>query len=342
VIRIIHLSDLHVSTDPLNYKAPFFSGLEGVEVDSYFCLAEAANFSKTSNLAPPPNAVHCIISGDLSASGRSDELRTALNLIRSKVLFNDDTPLVGLEYDKDHYHMVLGNHDIWGGKSPLLAWFGAKAKKHKAQQVKWQPCPTGWRTGDESTFVDTGGLRVRVYLLDSTLPGLRNTFARGRIDQAQLEKLHQLVLEDEKIDEKSKRIKACLRIAVLHHPIHAPSRYIIKMLLERAEQVQAVLDDLSFGLVLCGHEHICELRELSPGLWQAISGTATQTTKDRNSHEFLVYDIIYQTLNRSPSCSILVRKFTRPGTQRSQFTAQPGSSINPKVVSFVNSKKRIV
>jgi 3',5'-cyclic AMP phosphodiesterase CpdA len=340
MLRIVHLSDLHISTDPVDYEAPFFSGLEGVEIDSYFSLAQTASNHEMAQIPPQPEATHCIVSGDLSASGRNDELGNALTFIESKVIFSTAVPAVGLEYDRSHSHMILGNHDIWGGKSPLLAWYRSKDKKNKAAHVIWRSYPTSWDVGAQTTFADTDGLRVRVYLLDSTWPGVRNVFARGRVDQAQLDKLKNIVLEDERVDRDTQAVKSCLRIAVLHHPIYTYNKHWFTMLLERAQAVQATLEELSFGLVLCGHEHLCDYRELattrvpSAKLWQCLSGTATQITNQRDKNEFLVYDISSPSTDSYSSCTVVVRRFTRPGIQRAEFKMTHEEPIKPKVVEF--------
>jgi hypothetical protein len=104
-----------------------------------------------------------------------------------------------------------------------------------------------------------------MYILDSTYPGLMNIFARGKVGSAQLDQPRHYVREDEKADAQDE-VKRCLRIAALHHPVDSPRPRHLTMLLEDSADVKGALQDLLFGLVLCGHEHVCDASPLGKGL----------------------------------------------------------------------------
>lgn len=334
MLRIVHLSDLHISEDPVNYIPPRISGLAESEVDALCILRTAANRKKQAHkLTPPPNSAQCVVSGDLSATGKPAEFSNALTFLQQQLIIAGGKLKIGLRYGVRNFHAVLGNHDIWGGRSSLLAWILPNKKKAKAlHYLGISSHPRRWKVKvfkRDSDCVSVGRFIVRLYLLDSTLPGLRNMIARGRVDQRQLDTLSQMVATDETNDSKS-NYKYCLRIAVLHHPILPIERHKFTMFLENQRELETTLKDLKFGMVLCGHEHTCDILQLSSsGIYQCMSGSATQTTRERENNSFYVYDIEDDNNNPNPEAIVRISRYDRLGIQRVKFSPNSQEPIKP-------------
>lgn len=235
-LQIVHITDLHVGKRFVDYRAPRIRGFSAVDISVMQALAAAAPSARP---VAPSDARCCIVSGDLTAYGSGQEFANAETYISATVVHGGVS--TGLEYGVDDaWDGVLGNHDIWGGRLSLVAWYAAVPKKEAAEQAI--RLTTGVRRGrfgaGRQEYIDIGCLRVRFYMLDSTLPGWRNVFARGRVSLTDLESLKACVAEDEAVDKRSgisSGIKEVLRIAVLHHPSRAAgaarclSRWFSKM-----------------------------------------------------------------------------------------------------------------
>ncbi|MDN3514902.1 MAG: metallophosphoesterase [Candidatus Brocadia sp.] len=332
MLRIVHLSDLHISEEPTNYIPSRIAGLAGSEVDALKRLKKAANKKKQSHkLIPPSNSAQCVVSGDLSATGKPAEFSNALTFLQQQLIIAGGQLNVGLSYGIRNFHAVLGNHDIWGSRSSLLAWYLPNKKKEKAlHSLGISSHPRCWKVfKKQSDYACVGRFIARLYLLDSTLPGLRNVIARGRVDQRQLDTLSEMVAKDEMKDSKS-NYKCCLRIAVLHHPISPIERHKFKMFLENQLELETKLKDLKFGMVLCGHEHKCKISPLSSsGIYQCMSGSATQTTRERKDNSFYVYDIEDDSNCPNPEAIVRITRYERVGTQGVEFSPIEEPPIKP-------------
>ncbi|MFO0795828.1 MAG: metallophosphoesterase [Candidatus Brocadiaceae bacterium] len=174
MLRIVHLSDLHISEDPVHYIPPRISGLAESEVDALCILRDAASMKKQARkLIPPPKSAQCVVSGDLSATGKPAEISNALTFLQQQLIIAGGQLYVGLRYGIRNFHAVLGNHDIWGGRPSLLAWILPNKKKAKAlHYLGVSSRPRRWKVKvlkQDSDFVSVGRFVVRLYLLDSHL-----------------------------------------------------------------------------------------------------------------------------------------------------------------------------
>jgi hypothetical protein len=289
-------------------------GLEEADANSLTELAKSASVhSIGAATADKARHTQCIVSGDLSARGSDSELSMALTFVRAQLALTlPMADLVGLGYTRSS-HVILGNHDVWGGAHPITALIRSERRKRKANNVLWQSYPTPWNVAQQDppvTAVDSNGLRVRVYLLDSTWTGLTNLFARGRVPQAQLNRLTEIVKLDQKTDRSAGQIHTTLKIAVVHHPIAPPERHRFTMLLEHAKQLEGCLQHLGFGMVLCGHEHEYSITELEGGLFQCLAGTASQASAD-GVNQFYVYELSIEQQGVSHRVQLDVREYTR-------------------------------
>lgn len=324
--RILHLSDLHISNNIAAYVAPHLSGLAGAERRSLEQLEFAAAQTK---LGPD---VHCLVSGDLSAKGEGGQLTLALTYLqqRLQITMRDSS---GLGYRPGSLDAVPGNHDVWGGQSPLLCWYASEDKKLQALYFLNIRFPGRWSCSNGSTYIDVGRIRVRAYLLDSTLPGLLNLFARGRISQEELDRLDEMVEQDANYD-RGHQVKSCLRIAVLHHPIRSPEGHYIQMILENETEVLRSLRRHEFGMVLCGHEHVQSINMLPTPNWtmyQCIAGSATQTTRSHSPNSFVVYDFQDDATRPMPTCAVTASVYTRSGDPDAQFTPTTEPPVYPSL-----------
>jgi 3',5'-cyclic AMP phosphodiesterase CpdA len=330
MIRLVHLSDLHLGCDQLDYGSPFASSLAGVETDALARLSRTAAHPVMARRKPTPEGTHCVVSGDLSARGCPAELRDGLTYVHQALVPSTKASPVGLNYGEGRASITLGNHDVWRGRHPFSVWVGAGTGARLAQRMVAGGFPERWRYRSRrqqgtAEFADAGALRVRVYLLDSTLPGFRNVFARGRVSARQLDELEAMIAADAKVDVES--TAQCLRVVLLHHPLCPPNGHRLQMVLEDSDHVRRCLETLRVGMVLCGHEHLCDVRELVPGMWQCVSGSATQTTRAREHNEFLTYDIDAP----NERCVVTVRRYRRSCEQGSDFAEVEQRSIEPVV-----------
>jgi hypothetical protein len=336
-LRLLHCSDLHIAEDLADSRQSFFKGLSSADFDSLSALEAAANKRALGAEVPEPlpDSPVCMISGDLSAAGAVAEITNAVGFVRCKV-YQTCNLGAGLEYGDTNVNMVLGNHDVWGGQSALLAWLGADEKRRRAAGLLGGfPRTARWVLGSNALdTVDVGSLRVRGYLLDSTRPGFLNVFARGRVPHRALEELERAVREDEESDA-SEGVSRVLRVAMLHHPLDGNERGFFKFL-ENRVQVLAMLEQLGFGLVLCGHEHkkgIVPIERPNGGiLYQCVAGTASQVLRKRGRLEntFLVLDVFEGNQSRA-RCEIRVKEYTKSDHQGARFTARGREPMFPSV-----------
>lgn len=338
-MRIVHFSDLHIGQDIANYVSPRIDGFAAAEYESLRQLTIAGNRRAVSSRATVPLAGTpvCVVSGDLSARGDPQELTNAFTFLMSELVGAFGAEPVGLHYKDRSLNLILGNHDIWGGQSSLLAWFRSDAKKQKAAALfNNHDGMFPWKIHAKrpQDYFDVGTLRIRGYMLDSTLPGLGNVFARGRVSQSNLDRLRECVLKDEVVDKDASNIEQCLRILVMHHPVETAKRYWINMILENASAVKRTLLELKFGLVLTGHIHERDIREISPGLFQCTSGSSSQTERERRSElSFFGYEVTAGGSMGSNYCTVTVTPFVRAGFQGVPFMPQVAKTLNVSVVA---------
>ncbi len=129
-----------------------------------------------------------------------------------------------------------------------MVWWKAQDRKAASQRI------LDLATDDTELRPDVMSsqrVKVRVYFVDSTFPGVINVLARGRVGERQLAELADRVHEDARKDTGSGI--AVLRVAVMHHPIEPVGTYNFTMYLDDASTVQNAFSNLGIGMVLCGH-----------------------------------------------------------------------------------------
>ena len=286
MIRIVHLSDLHMGNRILEYSPPLFDGVAATDEDALTQLSLLAN--RNSNM---PDPLVCVVSGDLSAVGGEGAIRAALDYCVRTVTLKLHSKPIGLEYGDASVNAIPGNHDIWGGSYPPLAWVKFKSRAFVRKMLNLENPPERW-TLSGGPFCDVGSLRVRGYLLDSTTASLWNVLARGRISSTgQLKPLQEKVELDE-VEDRKAGIQKVLRIAVMHHPIYN-KYHIVQMIMDNAGEVHELLHSLQFGLVLCGHEHVFDVHPLGQDMFQLNAGSACQISgnpADTNSFALIEID----------------------------------------------------
>jgi hypothetical protein len=297
-LRVVHISDLHIGTKFVDYQGSRVSGFAAVSIGAMEQLYQKASRSQTS--VPAESVVCCIVSGDLTAFGHGQEFMNAITYLGQGF----GSRQIGLYYHSPRtWDGVLGNHDIWGGRTSFVAWHGSSDKKSKAENASGLTTSVrrgqfNFGTGPQN-YINVDHLRVRFYFLDSTLPGWRNVFARGRVKLSDLEDLKGLVREDEDVDRKDDSVDCVLRIAVLHHPICRAwnGSLLQSMVLENSAEVIRTLEDAKFGLALCGHEHGFAYNGCgrSGHFYELTAGTALQIANHGGTNSFAIIEIMNPT-----------------------------------------------
>jgi hypothetical protein len=305
-LTVVHITDLHVGTRFAEYVPPRIAGFSAVPIST---MKELANIAARGSKSVSRGPCCCIVSGDLTAFGGEQEFVNAATYISASIVYRQKS--VGLGYGLFGagalWDGVLGNHDIWGGRTSFVAWYSAFKKKRQAEIAA--KLSVGVRCGQFDfgsglqNHIDIGSLRVRFYMLDSTLPGWRNVFARGRVSLNDLRTLEECVHTDEEVDKQTANIGAVLRIAVLHHTVTRPwsGGLLNTMVLENADDVRETLARCNFGLVLCGHDHEFSFDALDKDLYEVNAGTALQAIRGGGTNWFAVVEIHDPDTNKPPS-----------------------------------------
>jgi 3',5'-cyclic AMP phosphodiesterase CpdA len=233
MIRLVHFSDIHLTTRPLGWQAgdfftkrlPGWINLRWLGREHRFCHGEevlgcfAAELKKN-----PPDKI--IFSGDATGLGFESELVRAIALLQ----VNEANSPPGLA--------VPGNHDYY---TPRVAASGIFEKRfvswQKGEQVDSVTYPFAQRVGP-----------IWLVAVNSCTGNRRFGDATGRVDAPQLERLQQLLRE----------LSSGPRILVTHYPIARPNGEP-----ERPDHCLRNLDDLinvaregGICLWLHGHQHV--------------------------------------------------------------------------------------
>lgn len=353
-LRLIHLSDLHLGDNTFSEVAPIHKGYEYADSTSMRAVAQGAAYGtgcstlKEEDDTSDP-AVHCVVSGDLTADGSHLQLQEALRFIgtvgSTYVPKQGKPKTLALQYAYLRRTVILGNHDLWGGRHPLpwdlflllsekptkraeearksfrgsdMVEFDREYKEdypHKAKYPMESVFPAQARR-TYTSFFDVGDIRIRLYLLDTMESQYLNAFARGHVSQTQWDALKTLLEKHAKEDKNDlERVKYTLRIAVTHHPVIYSGRdYPLRPVLACGKRAAEKLIDHGFSVVLSGHEHGPRHAEMG-GLHQFVCGSSTQASRRKGSKRLNV--ILTYTLdgsvtvkNGSASCSLKISQFT--------------------------------
>jgi 3',5'-cyclic AMP phosphodiesterase CpdA len=257
MIRLVHFSDIHLTTRPLGWHArdfftkrlPGWINLRWLGREHRFCHGEEILSCFQGKLkANPPDWI--IFSGDATGLGFESELARAISLLGG---VSNGPP--GLA--------VPGNHDYY---TPAVAASGI-FENHFAQ---WQK---GERL-DEANYPFAQRLGPIWLVAVNSCKGNRLFWdATGEVDQPQLERLQQLL----------RKLTAGPRILVTHYPIARsngePERR--DHCLRNLEDLVRVAREGGICLWLHGHQHVAyALRDPAAVPIPSIcAGSLTQTSK---------------------------------------------------------------
>ena len=258
MFRLVHFSDIHLTTWPLGWRAgdfftkrlPGWINLRWLGREHRFCHGEdALSCLKAEIKANPPDRI--IFSGDATGLGFETELIRAIKLLG----INEPDRLPGLA--------VPGNHDYY---TPAVAASGnfetRFAPWQKGERVDSSTYPFAQRVGS-IWLIGVNSCTGNRWFWDAT----------GRVDAPQLERLRQLL----------RKLSPGPRLLVTHYPIARPNGEA-----ERPDHCLRNLNDLirvaregGICLWLHGHQHLAyTLQNLSVVPIPTIcAGSLTQTGK---------------------------------------------------------------
>lgn len=298
-VIIIHISDLHFSGYLQNLKG------EG-ELSK---IAKPQNFirildleSHLSTLIKKHNEnMAFIVSGDLTTAAEPPAFETVAGYLMGKYRVSEHTQ-VGLSLI-DTYRMgdrlmiVPGNHDRWHKINILSRW-----KNYDRKELFNKYFYNSSKIGFRAKII--GGISFLFLLLNSNnLSGknyfnLKNAIGRGEVGDSQIASIKadylQLKNDPGKDIPNGFDLDNAIRIAILHHHPDIPktvNQNIEQNLLKLmdADKVNALFNDLSIHLVLCGHQHFPFLipPNNSNQHWISCAGSATQ--RDNSINSFKIY-----------------------------------------------------
>ena len=250
-MRIIHLSDPHVSAVPDSFGALFDKRVLGAA--NYFLrrrffhddslLAKAVDFI----LNDPPDAVVC--TGDITSTGSPREFRSALDAL---------APL--LEMENTRFLYVPGNHDAYVRDKRCAEALRSAFAKLNGDAFQLDDLPVKVPVGD-CDFI----------LVNEAIP--TNPFhSSGHIGKEAAEKVEALA------EDKGKKKRPTILVG--HFPVktarkslgnrrglRGPGRAILRKL----------LDSGALDISLCGHEHTNEIAVDDSGRGEIRAGALTRT-----------------------------------------------------------------
>jgi 3',5'-cyclic AMP phosphodiesterase CpdA len=233
VIRLIHFSDIHLTTRPLGWhtgdfftkRLPGWINLRWLGREHRFCHGEEVLNALMAELRTnPPDWI--IFSGDATGLGFESELIRAISLLR----VNEPNGPPGLA--------VPGNHDYY---TPRVASSGLFEKHF----IPWQE---GERVdGATYPFARRAG-PIWLIAVNSCTGNRWFWDATGRVDAPQLERLKKLL----------KQLSPGPRILVTHYPIARPNGEPERRdhCLRDLADVVRVAQDGGICLWLHGHQHV--------------------------------------------------------------------------------------
>ena len=223
IVRLGHISDLHVSDRP-RYPRNGFAAKD--------CERHSARLARgLLDALREVNVDHLVVTGDLTLSAEPRELERAADLLRP---FAEAGKLT----------VVPGNHDVWTEESVETGRFlRAIGPDGKGMRRAAPSYPQVVPLGDEAVLV----------ALDSARYGDDPWTTPGRIGAEQLRAARELTRDH------SKQGRAVV-LAFHHHVVLPPERvpsdaHVSKMPLADADQVVRLVAELPVAAVLHGHRH---------------------------------------------------------------------------------------
>jgi 3',5'-cyclic AMP phosphodiesterase CpdA len=200
------------------------------------------------------NPDHVVISGDLTHIGLADEFDQVADWL----------PTIGTA---EQVTVIPGNHETYVKTS----WQHSFAK--------WHDYLAGDNTPANNQIIEFPTLRIRNQIafigLNSAYPSAP-LLATGKLGNQQLAKLEQLL-------EHTKQ-QGLFRVVIIHHP-PIPGICIWRKRLTDAEKLQTILQQHSVELVIYGHTHKTDCRDLITvnGTTPLVSVSSASSISDENS-----------------------------------------------------------
>jgi 3',5'-cyclic AMP phosphodiesterase CpdA len=215
-VAFVQISDVHIGTSLMPSSSDFHRWLPGYNPhDSRLLLPLEQALKDARSLAglEPAEALHVVLSGDLTQSGLDNDYATAMALLHNRFqwTFGPRPRWLGLGLPRDRTFSVPGNHDHWRRKK-----FANAFSRELAQN--WFDA-TPWKR-----WIDGAGglLRLELYGVDSNsgfydpddLP-TSNFGAGGEICPQEFEQLEKQLRESPQAHERSPL--SVVRAFVCHH-----------------------------------------------------------------------------------------------------------------------------
>lgn len=222
MIRIVHISDLHISEHLL--RAPQGESRlphrYGHDVSAFLALDSFLKEAVWDLL---------LITGDISRIGNIESFEWVRNWLENEIVFGDTRLGLNLSKSESRRHVVIpGNHDRFNGGLTQ----GSLDKYHQEFPVV--------RSGAVETF-SIDGDTINIHLFDSTTAN--GGFGFGTLDQRSMIPKN---LKDDQID-----------LAILHHHFLQPPKHVrdITTELTNSAEVATYMLNTGFDGVLFGHTH---------------------------------------------------------------------------------------
>jgi 3',5'-cyclic AMP phosphodiesterase CpdA len=231
MIRIAHLSDLHLLEDDLSARSlkerlrlSFLTF--GRSIDA---IDRRARVLRAFRRAWEANADHLVVTGDLTEDGLETQFEVLADVLRES------------DWPAERVTLVPGNHDAYADAD---AW----SRALEGPLADWAA------TSELSTVVEVGDVGI---VPVSTAFNQAVTRSAGRIAPEHCARLESIVLED--------RWKGRALVFAQHHaPIWRGAIHWVDGL-ERADAIARILSRASGAHVLCGHVHRASDKPLVAG-----------------------------------------------------------------------------
>ena len=258
MLRLVHFSDIHLTTRPLGWQAgdfftkrlPGWINLRWLGREHRFCHGEEVLHALTAELkANPPDWM--IFSGDATGLGFESELVRAIRLVG--VNEQNGPPRLAVPGNHDYYTPDVAASGIF--EKHFAAW-------QKGERVDGETYPFAQRVGP-IWLIAVNSCKGNRWFWDAT----------GQVDGPQLDRLRQLLSQ----------LSPGPRILVTHYPVARPNGEPERPdhCLQNLSDVVRVAQEGGICLWLHGHQHIpYVLRDRAVVPFPTIgAGSLTQTGK---------------------------------------------------------------
>lgn len=289
MIRIAHISDLHIASEPNRVNRIFDGSSEYIYKDSKKSLLKPTSY-KPRSLARILEYInkekfnYILLTGDIATTGQRQDLNISYDMLTGKQQIKDS--IFGITF-KEHNKLLLlpGNHDRY---KKLFR----PAGKNFNQIYK-----SYWKNDEVNTkiIIDAHGNKIALIQIDFSLAdnskNPKQWLGNGKVYKTTLKKIRDVVIEIKKEYEN---------IEILCATHFAPSCSDSSLALINEEKFIKLLNKYDIKHIFCGHTHEEKIyKENDINIYCAGSASSCA---DNNS--FLIHTIEFKKDNFSISTKI--------------------------------------